>query len=217
MRTSDTIDALSAAMATAQGEMKPAIKDATNPHFKSKYADLASVFEAVRAPFSKHGLSVWQELGNAEGGVTVTTRLVHKTGQWVEFGPLFVPAGKQDAQGLGSAATYARRYGLASALGVCADEDDDGNAAASGGGGKLPASPKTPAPTSWTISAKSPEEFATTFKEKMGKAPNLEAANKLHTDNKAHLAALPDDLYKPCAEAIETRIAALSPTAQAAE
>jgi len=129
MQTSETIDALSAAMAAAQGEMKPAIKDATNPHFKSKYADLSSVFEAVRGPFAKHGLSVWQELGNANGGVTVSTRVVHKSGQWVEFGPLFVPAGKQDAQGLGSAATYARRYGLASALGVCADEDDDGNAA----------------------------------------------------------------------------------------
>lgn len=130
MRTSDAIDALSAAMAAAQGEMKPAVKDATNPHFKSKYADLASVFEAIRAPFAKHGLSVWQELDNADNGVKVTTRLVHKSGQWVEFGPLSVPAFKQDAQGLGSAATYARRYGLAAALGVCADEDDDGNKAA---------------------------------------------------------------------------------------
>lgn len=129
MQTSESIDALSAAMAMAQGEMKPAVKDATNPHFKAKYADLSSVFEAVRQPFAKHGLSVWQELVNADNGVKVTTRLVHKSGQWVEFGPLAVPAFKQDAQGLGSAATYARRYGLAAALGVCADEDDDGNGA----------------------------------------------------------------------------------------
>jgi hypothetical protein len=135
MQTSEQIDALSAAMALAQGEMKPAIKDATNPHFKSKYADLSSVFEAVRGPFAKHGLSVWQELGNEAGGVTVSTRVVHKSGQWVQFGPLFVPASKQDAQGLGSAATYARRYGLAAALGVVADLDDDGNAAS----GKAPA------------------------------------------------------------------------------
>lgn len=133
MQTSESITDLSAAMAAAQGEMKPAVKDATNPHFKSKYADLSSVFEAIRTPFAKHGLSVWQELGNAQGGVTVLTRVVHKSGQWVEFGPLFVPAMKQDAQGLGSAATYARRYGLASALGVCADEDDDGNGAVKSG------------------------------------------------------------------------------------
>lgn len=206
MRTSDSIVDLSAAMAAAQGEMKPAVKDAENPHFKSKYADLASVFEAARAPLAKNGLSVWQELGNAEGGVTVTTRLVHKTGEWVEFGPLFVPAGKQDAQGLGSAATYARRYGLASALGVCADVDDDGNAAAAGGG-KLPAQPK-PANAPWTIKAESPEAFVKTFLEKMAKAPNLTAANKLFEDNKANLQALPEGepLYQSCADAYEAKV-----------
>lgn len=211
MRTSETIDALSAAMALAQGEMKPAVKDATNPHFKSKYADLSSVFEAVRGPFAKAGLSVWQELGNAEGGVTVATRLVHKSGQWVEFGPLFVPAGKQDAQGLGSAATYARRYGLASALGVCADEDDDGNAASAG----KPV-PKTPAPVSWMLKADSPESFAKMFIEKIGKAPTTEATTKLHDDNKGHLDALDEPTYKSCKEALERRIATLTQL-QAAE
>lgn len=218
MRTSEAIDALSAAMAAAQGEMKPAVKDATNPHFKSKYADLSSVFEAVRGPFAKHGLSVWQELGNAEGGVTVSTRVVHKSGQWVEFGPLYVPAGKQDAQGIGSAATYARRYGLASALGVCADEDDDGNAAASGnGGGKLPAAPKAPraADVPWTIKAKSTEDFVAKFVEKMGKAPNVDAANRLHDDNKENLQALPEADYAKCAAAFDLKVG--QHTKQAAE
>lgn len=216
MRTSEAIDALSAAMAAAQGEMKPAIKDATNPHFKSKYADLSSVFEAVRGPFAKHGLSVWQELGNADGGVTVSTRVVHKSGQWVEFGPLYVPAGKQDAQGLGSAATYARRYGIASALGVCADEDDDGNAAASGnGGGKLPAQPKAPEVTSWAITSKGPEDFAKKFVEKMAKAPNVEAATKLHDDNKANLDSLSKELYESCAAAYDMKVG--QHTKQAAE
>lgn len=205
MRTSEAIDALSAAMAAAQGDMKPAVKDATNPHFKSKYADLPSVFEAVRAPFKANGLSVWQELGNAEGGVTVTTRLVHKSGQWVEFGPLFVPAGKQDAQGLGSAATYARRYGLASALGVCADEDDDGNAAAQGGG-KLPAQPKATNGAAWTIKADSPGAFVKAFVEKMAKAPNLDAANKLHEDNKTNLQSLSDEYYQTCATAYDAKV-----------
>lgn len=207
MRTSEQIDALSLGMALAQGDMKPAIKDATNPHFKSKYADLSSIFEAIRAPFAKHGLSVWQELGNAEGGVQVTTRVVHKSGQWVEFGPLYVPAGKQDAQGLGSAATYARRYGLASALGVCADEDDDGNAASSGNGnGRLPAQPKAPEPASWAITGKTPEDFAKKFVEKMAKAPTMEAANKLHDDNKIALQSLPEELYQSCATAYDLKV-----------
>lgn len=207
MRTSEAIDALSAAMAAAQGDMKPAVKDATNPHFKSKYADLSSVFEAVRGPFKANGLSVWQELGNAEGGVTVTTRLVHKSGQWVEFGPLYVPAGKQDAQGLGSAATYARRYGLASALGVCADEDDDGNAATAGNGsGNLPAQPKASNSPAWTIKADSPAAFVKAFVEKMAKAPNLDAANKLHDDNKTNLQALSEEYYQTCATAYDAKV-----------
>lgn len=216
MRTSESIANLSAAMALAQGKMKPAIKDATNPHFKSKYADLSSVFEAVRAPFAEAGLSVWQELGNADGGVTVSTRLVHKSGEWVEFGPLFVPAGKQDAQGLGSAATYARRYGLASALGVCADEDDDGNLAAQGGG-KL-SGPKTPAPAvvSWTIKADGPDDFCTKFIAKVSKAPTMDAIGKLEADNKANIEALAEDKYPPVRDAISDRVKALTP-AQAAE
>ena len=214
MRTSESIQDLSAAMAAAQGAMKPAVKDATNPHFKSKYADLSSVFEAVREPFAKNGLSVWQELGNAEGGVTVTTRLVHKTGQWVEFGPLYVPAGKQDAQGLGSAATYARRYGLASALGVCADEDDDGTAA-SQGGGKLPGKP-APTQTSWTIKATDSDDFVKKFIAKVEKAPNSDAIAKLEADNKGNIDALSKEQFQPISEAISARVAALTP-AQAAE
>jgi hypothetical protein len=209
MRTSEAIDAICAALAVAQGEMKPAVKDATNPHFKSKYADLASVFEAIRVPFAKAGLSVLQEVGNADGGVTVITRVVHKTGQWMEFGPLYVPAGKQDAQGLGSAATYARRYSLASALGVCSDEDDDGNAAVSGnGGGRLPAQPTAPksADVPWTLTAKTPEEFAKKFVERMAKAPDVQAATKLHDDNKANLESLSKELYESCAAAYDMKV-----------
>lgn len=217
MRTSETCNDISAAMAAAQGAMKPAIKDATNPHFKSKYADLASVFEAVREPFAKNGLSVWQELGNAEGGVTVTTRLVHKSGQWVEFGPLFVPALKHDAQGIGSAATYARRYSLAAALGVCADEDDDGNAA-SAGNGKAPA--KTPAPVnapSWAIKSEGPEDFIAKMKEKIAKAPNIEALGKLNKDNEPTVKTLTKAQFDVILSATDERAMALSQTQQAAQ
>lgn len=128
MITSQELDQVSTALALAQAEMKPALKDANNPHFKSKYADLASVFEAIRAPLAKNNLAVLQDIGSADGAVTVKTRIIHKSGQWVEFGPFAIPADKQNAHGYGSAVTYVRRFALASAMGVSAD-DDDGNAA----------------------------------------------------------------------------------------
>lgn len=129
MKHSEQINEVSAALSLAQAAMKPALKDANNPHFKSKYADLASVFEAIRTPLAQYGLAVLQDIGNADGAVTVCTRIVHKSGQWIEFGPFGIPADKQNAHGYGSAVTYCRRFALASAMGVSAD-DDDGNAAA---------------------------------------------------------------------------------------
>lgn len=128
MTTSDQINEIAAALSKAQGEMKPAAKDATNPHFKSKYADLAANVEAARGPMAKHGLSVVQEPTTTERGIAVATRLLHSSGQWIQFDPLTVPLSKADAHGVGSATTYARRYALGAALGIVAD-DDDGNAA----------------------------------------------------------------------------------------
>jgi hypothetical protein len=120
---------LSAAMAKAFAEIEAATKGATNPHFKSKYADLGAVIEAVKPPLIKHGLFFTQRSHPAENGVSVETVLHHEGGEELSLGTLFVPANKQDAQGFGSALTYARRYGLMTAFGVPA-EDDDGNAAA---------------------------------------------------------------------------------------
>ncbi len=119
---------LSAAMAQAFAEIEAATKSATNPHFKSKYADLGAVIEAVKPPLIKHGLFFTQRSHPAENGVSVETVLHHEGGEELSLGTLFVPANKQDAQGFGSALTYARRYGLMTAFGVPA-EDDDGNAA----------------------------------------------------------------------------------------
>jgi len=130
MTTSETIDAISAALAKAQGAMKPAAKDATNPHFKSKYADLAANVEAARKPMADNGLSYVQEPVTTPGGVACSTRLLHSSGQWIHFEPLTVPFSKNDAHGVGSAVTYARRYSLGAALGLVAD-DDDANAAVS--------------------------------------------------------------------------------------
>lgn len=121
-------ETLSAAMALAFAEIEKATKDAVNPHFKSKYADLGAVIEAIKPPLVKHGLFFTQRCGPSTGGVTVETVLHHAGGEEMSLGALFVPANKQDAQGFGSALTYARRYSLMTAFGVPA-EDDDGNAA----------------------------------------------------------------------------------------
>ena len=117
-----------AALVKAQAEIGAALKDSTNPHFKSKYADLASVVSAIKPVAAKHGLGYVQKFHPAEGGVCIETIIVHESGEQIETGPLFVPASKQDAQGYGSASTYTRRYSLQTAFGVPAD-DEDGNAA----------------------------------------------------------------------------------------
>ncbi len=142
MKTSEQINDLAAALAQAQGQIKGAIKDSSNPFFKSSYADLASVWEAIRAPFSSNGLSVIQATEPTDGEeVVVTTRVMHASGQWYEF-TTTIPVSKADAQGYGSALTYCRRYGLAAAAGV-AQIDDDGNAAAAARPAKVAEKPYT--------------------------------------------------------------------------
>lgn len=139
MNKSDNINELATALAKAQGAMRFAIKDANNPFFKSKYADLSSVVEAIRDALANNGLSYMQHLAPSEKHeVCVETIILHASGQWISCGTLTVPVSKHDAQGFGSALTYARRYSLSAAVGVVAD-DDDGNAAAQ-------AAPKAAAP-----------------------------------------------------------------------
>lgn len=119
---------LHSAMAAAFGELEAATKSANNPHFKSKYADIATVIDAVKPALVKHGLFFTQHPEPSERGVCIETMLHHASGESISLGKLFVPANKQDAQGFGSALTYARRYALVTAFGV-PTEDDDGNAA----------------------------------------------------------------------------------------
>ena len=147
MQKSESIKEIATALAKAQGEMKGAAKDADNPFFKSKYADLASVVEAIRLPFSKNGLSYVQSIEPSEGDeVRVETTLFHSSGEWIAGGVLALPVSKFDAQGYGSALTYARRYSLSAVAGV-APEDDDGNAAASAA--PKPASAKSVPQDEW--------------------------------------------------------------------
>ena len=129
MNKSDSIKELAAALVKAQAKIEGATKDKTNPHFKSKYADLTSIIEAVKPALIKHRLFFTQRCHPDQEGVTVETVLHHAGGEELSLGSLYVPANKKDAQGFGSALTYARRYSLQTAFGV-PTEDDDGNAAA---------------------------------------------------------------------------------------
>lgn len=122
-------NALFAAMAKAFPAIEGATKDSNNPHFNKKYADLSSVVEAIKPALIENGLFFTQLTHEQQGGVCVETVVHHAEGDSMSFGKLFVPASKNDAQGYGSALTYARRYSLMTAFGVC-PEDDDGNAAA---------------------------------------------------------------------------------------
>lgn len=129
MKSSESIKELATALSKAQGAMKGAVKDSSNPFFKSKYADLASVVEAIREPFMENGLSYIQTVEpSTKNEVQVETTILHSSGEWVSCGFLALPVSKDDAQGFGSALTYARRYSLSIAVGV-APEDDDGNGA----------------------------------------------------------------------------------------
>jgi len=132
MIQSDEINEVVAALVTAKSQFKTLIRKGYNPHFKSLFADLSAINDATHEALHKNGLVVVQSLETEEFesiGVTVSTRLLHKSGQWIGTGSAFFPATKGDAQGCGSAATYGRRYQLSALLCLAADADDDGNAA----------------------------------------------------------------------------------------
>jgi len=128
MNQSDSIANLTLALSIVQGKLTHAIKDSANPFFKSKYADLESVWDSCRSLLAENGLAIMQFPGEYfEGSMTLTTILAHKSGEWIEQ-QMSVPVTKPDAQGAGSALTYMRRYALAAVVGVV-QADDDGNAA----------------------------------------------------------------------------------------
>jgi hypothetical protein len=134
---SEQINEIGAALAKAQGEIEGASKSSVNPHFKSKYADLASVWDVIRAPLSKNGIAIIQSPSTDGLHVSVETLMLHgASGQW--FRSVLVAVGKDESpQTAGSCITYLRRYALQSLTGV-APEDDDANAAQGHGNGKVP-------------------------------------------------------------------------------
>lgn len=120
-----------AALAAAQAEFKPVVKNCINPAFGSKYADLQSILDATRPALNRHGLFLFQRVTSSKDGVSVETVVSHASGETLSSGVLFLPViiPKNPSQAFGSAETYARRYSLSAFLGVSADEDDDGNGA----------------------------------------------------------------------------------------
>ena len=127
MKKSDKIEQLASAMCKAQAEMGGAKKTAKNPFFKSNYANLEEVIHCIREPFANNGLSFMQFPIAAEDRAGVETIIMHSSGEWIS-NELLLKCSKIDPQGMGSAITYARRYGLQAAVGL-PSEDDDGNAA----------------------------------------------------------------------------------------
>lgn len=128
IETSETTAKLDNALAKAQGEFSAAIKDSNNPAFKSKYADLSSVMEAIRPALARHGISLTQwPVHSTDNRVHMVTRIAHD-GEWMR-GTFSIPCDKQNAHGYGSIITYLRRYCASTCLGVITDLDDDGNAA----------------------------------------------------------------------------------------
>jgi len=119
---------IAAAFVKAQRAFGPALKTSTNPHFRSKYADLSNCIEAVIDALNANGIGLMQRTYECKDGVLLETVFVHESGEVMECGMLHVPATKQDAMGFGSALTYARRYSILAATGL-APEDDDGVAA----------------------------------------------------------------------------------------
>lgn len=142
MNRSESIGKLAAALAKAQGAMHGAAKDSKNPHFNSKYADLASIVDACRKPFAENELAYVQSSSVPEAGIVrMTTTILHASGEWLESDPLQVQSKDAGPQAVGSCLTYLRRYQLAGMVGI-APEDDDAEA----GEGRSVSSQQTPRP-----------------------------------------------------------------------
>lgn len=133
VRHSDSMAAIAPALAKAQGELAPVVKDSTNPHFRKTYVSLDAILTAIRPMLAAHGLAIVQ--GGAvphtdeHGRVLafgVETMLVHTSGEWIST-TVLMPLAKHDAQGAGASITYGRRYGVSALLALATEEDDDGN------------------------------------------------------------------------------------------
>jgi len=137
MQRSDTIGELAKALAAANLEIVNPSLDAVNPHFKSRYASLGAIINAVRLPLARHGISAVQTVSTDGGAVGVTTTLLHASGEWMAETAMSALPDRATVQQLGSIITYLRRYCLASVTNIVGEEDQDGNEAS------LPSAPRS--------------------------------------------------------------------------
>jgi len=162
MNKSETVSEISKAMVGFQKEVKQPLKDADNPFFKSKYVPLENVVEAITKCAPNHGLSFMQwPLNDEQGRVGVSTIVMHESGEWLEFEPVFMKSEKETPQGAGSTITYLKRYSLSAVFGITSDQDDDGNAGSgnNSNGGEYQAN-KTTLKSKWqTLNNGSDEGF----------------------------------------------------------
>lgn len=188
MRTSESIAELAKALAAAQGEMKNAKLNKVNPHFKSRYADLAEIRDTVTPALSKNGLSIAQGTDMTDSGLVVVTRLMHVSGQWIESR---YPIAIDKPQAMGSAYTYAKRYSLAAICNIAADEDDDANAANAAPHAK----PEVMPSVNGTHGASKAGNRAAydAFVKAIRGAPTVKALADWHKANVAELDKLPTD------------------------
>ena len=208
IETSADTTKLDAALAKAQGEFPAAIKDSNNPAFKTKYADLSAIMEAIRPALTKHGLSLTQwPVHSEDNRVHMVTRIAH-AGEWIR-GTFSMPCDKQNAHGYGSIITYLRRYCAGSCLGVITDLDDDGNAASS-----RPTPPHAKAEP-----AKPAESLADTILRRFNEAETAAAFQEMAQRAQARMGQLSNTDKVRVSNAIEARSAfwGQSPALEAAE
>jgi len=169
MKQSESIVKLAEAVVAAQASLPVVLFDAENPHFHNKYASLPQLVRAVRPVLEKHGLAVLQ-FGEEDVG-SLTTMLLHTSGEYI-MGTMTLPLDKQTPQALGSAVTYARRYGLAAMLGLISDEDDDGHEASA------------PAPAKPEAAPVDSEKLLNHYTDNILACENKDALNKLAAEMK---------------------------------
>lgn len=128
MNKSESIKNIASALSKFQAEVTNPKNTQNNPFYNSKYAPLQDVLNLVRPLLSKYGLSVIQHPSGDGVNISISTMLLHESGEWIEFEPLVLKADKATPQGAGSAITYGRRYALSAVLGIASEDDDDANA-----------------------------------------------------------------------------------------
>jgi hypothetical protein len=188
MRTSDQINELATALAAAQAEMKNAKLNKTNPHFKSRYADLAEIRDTITPALAKHGLALAHATDPTDSGIHVVSRLIHSSGQWIESR---FPIAYDKPQVMASGVTYGRRYNSSALTNISADDDDDGNAA----NALEHAKPAVMPSVSGTHGASKAANRSVYdgFVKAIRSAPTVKALAEWHKNNVAEIDKLPAD------------------------